>query len=645
MPLSEFYKMARGRLESAQKRTTTCSTDLSHVPENEFGELVWENGQIMWQGQQSRARRSSTSINFQSQTPKLRDKDAGNGTNSKMGKLGTTDSIVNDSAAPVPSVEIGLEQEDDTVPWFENPFGSLQQDYCSELLTELSGVTANDLSAQNSFAPIDRRNSYSQAIRGSPNVPVHNGSSLELFSAPKLSSSEAGESSRSKSGQFYSWSCPERQSNTKQAICMESIQKQGSGMKKTGSSIMNFSYFSRPAALVRTNLQNISTTKEGMGGKAKGIDPSANNMTKSTLIDLSSGVRKDVVDLKPVEAKPLESRAVEKSEAGCQEDGVKEKLPNHDVIASKAVPDSKKNVEVMVASSSVCSRNGTERASNDPTHSLKRKFHETDESEGQSEDVEEESVGIRKAAPARTGAGSKRSRAAEVHNLSERRRRDRINEKMRALQELIPNCNKADKASMLDEAIEYLKTLQLQVQIMSMGAGLYMPPMMLPTALQHLHSPHMAHFSPLGLGMGMGMGFGMGMNVGSSGCPIIPAPPMQGAHFQGMNGPNFHVFGHPGQGLPMSMPQATLLPLSRGPPLNSAMGVRPAGRVSFLDGLNPVPPSNSKDLIQNANSQATNKDLQLQESSLVPNGDQAPKIGSSEEAKENEDESSGPGCD
>ena len=28
---------------------------------------------------------------------------------------------------------------------------------------------------------------------------------------------------------------------------------------------------------------------------------------------------------------------------------------------------------------------------------------------------------------------------------------------------------------MLDEAIEYLKTLQLQ--IMSMGAGLYMPPM------------------------------------------------------------------------------------------------------------------------------------------------------------------------
>ncbi|KAI3690572.1 hypothetical protein L2E82_48682 [Cichorium intybus] len=35
---------------------------------------------------------------------------------------------------------------------------------------------------------------------------------------------------------------------------------------------------------------------------------------------------------------------------------------------------------------------------------------------------------------------------------------------MKALQKLIRNSNKMDKASMLDEAIEYLKQLQLQVQ-------------------------------------------------------------------------------------------------------------------------------------------------------------------------------------
>ncbi|KAJ1397987.1 Myc-type, basic helix-loop-helix [Sesbania bispinosa] len=76
----------------------------------------------------------------------------------------------------------------------------------------------------------------------------------------------------------------------------------------------------------------------------------------------------------------------------------------------------------------------------------------------------------------------KRRRNANSHSLYERKRRDKINKKMRMLKELIPNCNKMDKASMLDDAIEYLKTLQLQLQIMSMGAGLCMPFMMLPTA-------------------------------------------------------------------------------------------------------------------------------------------------------------------
>jgi len=85
----------------------------------------------------------------------------------------------------------------------------------------------------------------------------------------------------------------------------------------------------------------------------------------------------------------------------------------------------------------------------------------------------------------------RRTRAAEVHNLSERRRRDRINEKMRALQELIPHCNKTDKASILDETIEYLKSLQMQVQIMWMTSG--MAPMMFPGAHQFM--------SPMALGM------------------------------------------------------------------------------------------------------------------------------------------------
>ncbi|CAL0323787.1 unnamed protein product [Lupinus luteus] len=80
--------------------------------------------------------------------------------------------------------------------------------------------------------------------------------------------------------------------------------------------------------------------------------------------------------------------------------------------------------------------------------------------------------------PSRTS--SKRSRAAEFHNLSEKRRRSRINEKLKALQNLIPNSNKTDKASMLDEAIEYLKQLQLQVQMLMMRNGVSLHPMSSP---------------------------------------------------------------------------------------------------------------------------------------------------------------------
>ncbi|XP_027189239.1 putative transcription factor bHLH056 isoform X4 [Cicer arietinum] len=76
-------------------------------------------------------------------------------------------------------------------------------------------------------------------------------------------------------------------------------------------------------------------------------------------------------------------------------------------------------------------------------------------------------------------SSSKRGRAAEFHNLSEKRRRSKINEKMKALQNLIPNSNKTDKASMLDEAIDYLKQLQLQVQMLMMRNGFSLHPMSL----------------------------------------------------------------------------------------------------------------------------------------------------------------------
>uniref|UniRef100_A0A0E0KY98 BHLH domain-containing protein n=1 Tax=Oryza punctata TaxID=4537 RepID=A0A0E0KY98_ORYPU len=219
---------------------------------------------------------------------------------------------------------------------------------------------------------------------------------------------------------------------------------------------------------------------------------------------------------------------------------VTQRLPPFEARAPDAPPPA-----ATATTSSVCSGNGDRSQ-------LKRRDDNNNQSAEWSAspdelDLDDELAGAHRRSAARS---SKRSRTAEVHNLSERRRRDRINEKMRALQELIPNCNKIDKASMLEEAIEYLKTLQLQVQMMSMGTGMCVPPMMLPAAAaaaaamqHHMQMQQMAgpmaaaaHFPHLGAaamglaGFGMpGAAFDMSRLAAAAQfpCPMFPAaPPM-----------------------------------------------------------------------------------------------------------------------
>lgn len=129
--------------------------------------------------------------------------------------------------------------------------------------------------------------------------------------------------------------------------------------------------------------------------------------------------------------------------------------------------------------------------SNVSTSSLGASENETDEYDCESEEGLEALVEGAQAKLVPSRSSSKRSRAAEVHNMSEKRRRSRINEKMKALQNLIPNSNKTDKASMLDEAIEYLKQLQLQVQMLSMRNRLSLHPIGLPGAMQPIHLSQM----------------------------------------------------------------------------------------------------------------------------------------------------------
>nr|CAB3460146.1 unnamed protein product [Digitaria exilis] len=106
---------------------------------------------------------------------------------------------------------------------------------------------------------------------------------------------------------------------------------------------------------------------------------------------------------------------------------------------------------------------------------------------------------------------------------------------------------------MLEEAIEYLKTLQLQVQMMSMGTGLCVPPMLLPAAaMQMAAHPMAAHFPHLGMGLGFGMGAAAFDMARVAGAHHFPCPPMAM--------PPGPMFGVPGQA---AMPFAHMEP----PPL------------------------------------------------------------------------------
>lgn len=64
---------------------------------------------------------------------------------------------------------------------------------------------------------------------------------------------------------------------------------------------------------------------------------------------------------------------------------------------------------------------------------------------------------------------ARRGQATDSHSLAERVRREKISERMKLLQDLVPNCNKVTgKALMLDEIINYVQSLQRQVEFLSM---------------------------------------------------------------------------------------------------------------------------------------------------------------------------------
>ncbi|CAI0399102.1 unnamed protein product [Linum tenue] len=83
---------------------------------------------------------------------------------------------------------------------------------------------------------------------------------------------------------------------------------------------------------------------------------------------------------------------------------------------------------------------------------------------------------------------ARRGQATDSHSLAERARREKISERMKLLQDLVPGCNKIiGKALVLDEIINYVQSLQRQVEFLSMKLETVNARMGMNTAMEGFH--------------------------------------------------------------------------------------------------------------------------------------------------------------
>ncbi|XP_047307285.1 transcription factor bHLH84-like [Impatiens glandulifera] len=95
-----------------------------------------------------------------------------------------------------------------------------------------------------------------------------------------------------------------------------------------------------------------------------------------------------------------------------------------------------------------------------------------DESNGSHEGVTSSSITISKGAAASLNISNGKTRvsrgsATDPQSVYARKRRERINERLRILQTLVPNGTKVDISTMLEEAVLYVKFLQHQIKLLS----------------------------------------------------------------------------------------------------------------------------------------------------------------------------------
>ncbi|WCJ21944.1 basic helix-loop-helix (bHLH) DNA-binding superfamily protein [Euphorbia peplus] len=135
---------------------------------------------------------------------------------------------------------------------------------------------------------------------------------------------------------------------------------------------------------------------------------------------------------------------------------------NHNVTSPVSGPaiqtDTKKRKALDVSETSSMNSSPQLSDSRKPKHISRRGKRAKGKSE-EEEDKPKDVVHVR----------ARRGQATDSHSLAERVRRGKINERLKCLQDIVPGCYKTmGMAVMLDEIINYVQSLQNQVEFLSM---------------------------------------------------------------------------------------------------------------------------------------------------------------------------------
>ncbi|KAG0569140.1 hypothetical protein M758_6G063600 [Ceratodon purpureus] len=189
-------------------------------------------------------------------------------------------------------------------------------------------------------------------------------------------------------------------------------------------------------AAQQENTNNSSCSEHHSGGRGGGSSPGAHSPARSPSHDShQAGARKRKKDLAPPDPKGGEGESLKPKRCkGDREEG------------SKARGAGERS------SSEASTESGSPKAPHDSKGRVQSSSRPKEYSK-------QDYIHVR----------ARRGQATDSHSLAERVRREKISERMKYLQDLVPGCKKVTgKAVMLDEIINYVQSLQRQVEHLSM---------------------------------------------------------------------------------------------------------------------------------------------------------------------------------